>query len=178
MNPWENTKEERKRPCTSACRHLGQQILCQRKGLGLMNPGKCPEHTQNSPAGMETAPSKPKPSFGLELRTELSRPAEAAEHISSASFPSCCPKAGVSAFQLQNIQWHNSDNVEWSTLDEHTKFERDTAAFTRDCLARPVVLRHTHRSAQESTGLWPHWTTPLSPPPECSCVPETREMGY
>lgn len=43
----------------------GQQVLCQRKGLCLMNPGKCPEHIQNSPVGMETAPSKPKPSFGL-----------------------------------------------------------------------------------------------------------------
>lgn len=44
---------------------------------------------------------------------------------------------------LQDIQWHNSDNVEWSTLDEHTKFEQDTAAFTRDCLVRPAVLRHS-----------------------------------
>lgn len=45
----------------------------------------------------------------------------------------------------------------WSTLDEHTEFEQDTAAFTRDCLARPAEAQ-----AQRGSGS-------LCPPPERSC---------
>lgn len=65
MNPCRESQGEKKEATHLSMQAHGQQVLCQRKGMGLMNPGKCPEHTQNSPAGMETAPSKPQPSFGL-----------------------------------------------------------------------------------------------------------------
>lgn len=65
MNPWRESQGEKEEAMHLSMQAHGQQVLCQRKGPGLINPGKCPEHTQNSLAGMETSPSKPKASFGL-----------------------------------------------------------------------------------------------------------------
>lgn len=69
MYPWRESQGEKEEAMHLSMPAQGQQVSGQRKGLGLMSPGTCPEHSQNSPAGMETAPSKPKPSFGLD-RTE------------------------------------------------------------------------------------------------------------
>ncbi|KAL2299137.1 hypothetical protein Nmel_014755 [Mimus melanotis] len=82
------------------------------------------------------------------------------------------PRQVFQLSQLQNIQWHNSDNVEWSTLDENTKFGQDTAAFTRDCLARPAVLRHKQvlRRAQGCVSLH---NTPLPTPRTLLCASNT-----
>lgn len=167
MNPWGESQGEKEQAMHSMQAH-GQQVLCQRKGLALMNPAKCPEHSQNSPAGMETAPSKPKPSFGLgqnradrlrlQSTCQLCLVPQLLPQGRCFSFPSSRTFSGT-----VQTTWNGEHWMSIQSLNRTQQLSQGTAWPGQWC-------------SGESRALASLGSSPL-PPPERSCGPATRERA-